>query len=261
MCSIDIPFDPIFLTGIFTGTTGFTGPTGNNGAIGAQGETGNTGNTGPTGPQGETGNAGPQGPTGFTGFTGPTGPSAATGTNAISFSANQMSIWDGQFDNEVENPLTPGNFVGVTSVTGFNISSIFLPPSDESNALAALMLKIPENMDVTQPVTLGLTFINSAALGSFKLGIQWAAFSTAAQPFIFPLFHATTTNDITIAPPIPNAGLTLETTSVTFTLTDAVPGNYLVLGFIRIPTSVPSNEAQVIVNLIGVNFKYARVQV
>lgn len=258
--SIDVPIDPATLITFFTGITGPTGNTGPGSQTGPIGLAGNTGETGPNGPQGFTGSTGAQGITGLTGFTGATGPNAATGTNFVSFSANQMSIWN-ELSDQVENPLSPGTFVSVLNVTGFNISSIVLPRSDESFALTPVILKIPENMDVTQPVTLGLAFLLNATIGSFKVGIQWATYSTISQPFIFPQFQATTTEDIVAPVPIPNPGIGLVTTSVTFNLTNAVPGNYLVLGFIRIPTNDPTNEILSVVNLIGVNFRYARIQV
>ncbi|BDC34734.1 hypothetical protein Noda2021_06920 [Candidatus Dependentiae bacterium Noda2021] len=257
-----IPSDPGALTGVFTGVTGLTGLTGNQGALGAQGLAGATGNTGPIGSTGFTGATGPRGVTGVTGFTGQTGPAAATGTNAVSFSANQMSIWDLYFGGGVLNPIGAAEnapLAGFLNVTGFNISYISLVPSDQQQPIVPVMLKIPENMDVTQPVTVGMTFINQASLGVFKVAVHWAAFATATQPFTFNVVNFVNTDDIIIQPPIPNAGTTAENVSVTFTLTNAVPGNYLVLGFVRITPTL--TESQVVTNLVGVSFKYARVQI
>ncbi|MFZ5954779.1 MAG: collagen-like triple helix repeat-containing protein [Candidatus Dependentiae bacterium] len=240
-----------------TTQTGATGPTGFTGAEGNQGITGNTGNTGPQGARGFTGDRGIQGNTGFTGFTGFTGPDAESGgTDVLNFIPGQTTRYDSP--NQINGPndaITVAPFIPIVSqrilcwrmVEGF---------SDFGSQAVVLTFKIPEFLDVNQPITLQFPLIFSPALnpGNVRFIVQLGSFNDGA--IINDTVNEYQTEDVNLP-----ASSRIETTLITITVNQPVPltpGKLAILTVKRIePLVSPSFSATVL--LTSPSIKYSKV--
>jgi hypothetical protein len=202
---------------VATGAQGFTGASGPNGATGATGATGasGSGSTGATGPQGSLGT------TGLTGATGPTGPTGATGAGASGslLAANNLSdVADaGSSRADIHVPvLTPAAAVATANVSA--LSGL--------NTYDGYTLAVGDTVLLTAQSTASQNGVWLVAAGSWTRPTEFAT-GLIIKGRSITILNGTTYANTSWVLDSPTAGITVGTTSQTWTVNGVPSGTYV----------------------------------
>jgi hypothetical protein len=237
------------------GTTGATGPqgtTGTSGTTGATGASGSgaTGATGPTGTQGATGPGG--GATGSQGFTGATGASGTAGTNGAT-GASGATGPAGATGVGASGALLASNNLSDVADAGTSRADIHVPALTPAAAVATANVSALSGLNTYDGYTLvaGDTVLLTAQSTASQNGVWLAAAGSWTRPTEFAtglvikgrsiaVTHGTVNANTTWILDAPTAGITVDTTSQSWSVNGVPSGTYV--AYVPAPTGVATTD-------------------
>lgn len=241
-----------------TGTTGTTGSTGQIGSTGNTGPTGTTGSTGFTGNTGSTGFTGRTGATGFTGFTGTTGSTGATGPTGPTGSSRDSMTFTAE-DMVIKNSTTPTvkfiNMYGSSDKSSIAISGWIFDQKYPSENPVSLLFVAPQNLDITQPVSLRIYVATSQAFGSGKTAALQVQADYAEESEVgFSFAETVTSKSFVVQEPSLSTNIFVIPVDVSLTPSFIIPSGYCFFVFQRVDSGEEDyNQA---IYLLSVELNY-----